>query len=266
MTRDYSGYVDPDYLDAAARLLLPSKLRTYELMELQEGHRVLDLGCGPASDTIALAGIVGETGRVVGVDADAEMVAEANERASAAELAGRVTHDHADAASLPFDDDSFDACRSERVFQHLPDPTAALAELIRVTRPGGRIVVLDTDYGSGSIATEFPEIERRLFEQYCSMMNGPFVARLLYRMFKAADLDDVTVEPAPFIIDDIDVFSTMFILDRGLREAEEAGRLTSDEIRRFRADLEQSAEIGGFLACANQLLVTGKKPLAAAGS
>ena len=143
MTRDYSGYVDPDYLDAAARLLLPSKLRTYELMELQEGHRVLDLGCGPASDTIALAGIVGETGRVVGVDADAEMVAEANERASAAELAGRVTHDHADAAFLPFDDDSFDACRSERVFQHLPDPTAALAELIRVTRPGGKVIVVD---------------------------------------------------------------------------------------------------------------------------
>lgn len=265
MSTDYSGYVDPDYLDVAARLLLPSKLRTYELMELQAGHRVLDLGCGPASDTIALAGIVGETGRVVGVDADAEMVAEANERASAAELAGRVTHEHADAADLPFDDGSFDSCRSERVFQHLPDPAAALAELIRVTRPGGRIVVLDTDYGAASIATELPEIERRLIEQYCSMMNGPFVARLLSRMFNAAGLDDVTVEPAPFIIDDFGVFSTVFLLDRGLREAEEAGRLSGDEVRRFRADLEQSAEIGGFLASVNQLLVSGRKPPAAAG-
>lgn len=266
MTRDYSGYVDPDYLDAATRLLLPSKLRTYELMGLQEGHRVLDLGCGPASDTIALAGIVGETGRVVGVDADAEMVAEANERATAAELAGRVTHEHADAADLPFDDDSFDSCRSERVFQHLPDPAAALAELIRVTRPGGRIVVLDTDYGAASIATELPEIERRLIEQYCSMMNGPFVARLLYRMFNGAGLDDVTVEPAPFIIDDIGVFSTVFLLDRGLGAAEESGRLTGDEVRRFRADLEQSAEVGGFLASVNQLLVSGRKPLDAARS
>jgi SAM-dependent methyltransferase len=266
MTQDYSGYVDPDYLDAAARLLLPSKLRTYELMELQEGHRVLDLGCGPASDTIALAGIVGETGRVVGADADVEMVAEANERASAAGLAGRVTHEHADAGSLPFDDDSFDSCRSERVFQHLPDPAAALAELIRVTRPGGRIVVLDTDYGAASIATELPEVERRLIEQYQSMMNGPFVARLLSRMFHGADLDDVAVEPAPFIIEDMGVASTVLLLDRGLREAEEAGRLTADEARNLRTDLEQSAETGGFLASVNQLLVSGRKPLAAAGS
>ncbi len=266
MSRDYSGYVDPDYLDLAARLLLPSKLRTYELMELQEGHRVLDLGCGPASDTIALAGMVGETGRVVGVDADDEMVHEANERANAAELAGRVTHEQADAASLPFDDDSFDSCRSERVFQHLPDPAAALAELIRVTRPGGRIVVLDTDYGSVSIASEFPEIERRLVEQYCSMMNGPFVARLLSRMFSGAHLDDVSVEPAPFIIENMGVFSTVFVLDRGLREAEETGRLSRDEARIFRTDLERSAEFGGFLASANQLLVSGRKPLAAATS
>lgn len=165
MATEYSGYVDPDYLDAAARLLLPAKLRTYDLMELEKGHRVLDLGCGPASDTIALAELVGESGRVVGVDADEDMVAEANERAGAAGLAGRVTHEHADAASLPVDDDSFDSCRSERVFQHLPDPSAGLEELIRVTRPGGRIVILDTDYASGSIATEFSEIERRLFEQ-----------------------------------------------------------------------------------------------------
>lgn len=266
MTQDYSGYVDPDYLDAAARLVLPAKLRTYELMELQEGHRVLDLGCGPASDTIALAEIVGETGRVVGVDADADMVAEANERASAAGLAETVTHEHTDATDLPFDDDAFDSCRSERVFQHLPDPAAALVEMIRVTRPGGRIVVLDSDYGSFSIASEFPEIERRLVAQYCSMMNGPFAARMLYRMFKSAHLDDVTVEPAPFIINDIGVFSTIFILDRGLGEAEESGRLTSDDVRRFRTDLEQSADVGGFLASANQLLVSGRKPLVAADS
>ncbi|MEM8621549.1 MAG: methyltransferase domain-containing protein [Actinomycetota bacterium] len=259
MPEDYSGYVDPDYLDASARVMLPSKLRTYELMELQEGHRVLDLGCGPASDTIALAETVGETGRVVGVDADADMVAEANERARAAELSERVTHEHADAASLPFEDDFFDACRSERVFQHLLDPAAALAELIRVTRPGGRIVVLDTDYGAASIATEFSEIERRLIDQYCAMMNGPFVARLLTRMFNSAGLDDVAVEPVPFVLDDIGAFSTMFLLDRVLREAVEAGRLSGDQVRRFRTDLEQSAEIGGFLASAHQLLVSGRK-------
>lgn len=263
MTTDYSGYVDPDYLDTASRLLSPAKRRTYELMALQEGHRVLDLGCGPGSDTIALAGLVGETGHVHGVDFDSEMVVEANERAHAAGVAAQVVHQQADAASLPFDDDFFDSCRSERVFQHLSDPAAGLAEMIRVTRPGGRIAVLDSDYGSISIASEFPEIERRLAEHYCSVMNSPFAARLVYRMFKGAGLDDVSVEAVPFIIDDVGVFSTVFLLDRSLREAEEAGRLTGDEVRQFRADLDQSAQIGGFLASVGQLLVSGRKPVSA---
>lgn len=265
MTTDYSGYVDPDYLDTASRLLSSAKRRTYELMEVHEGHRVLDLGCGPGSDTIALADLVGETGQVHGVDFDSEMVVEANERASAGGVAARVAHQHADAASLPFDDDFFDSCRSERVFQHLSDPAAGLAELIRVTRPGGRIVILDTDYGSISIASEFPRIERRLAEHYCTVMNNPFAARLLYRMFRVAGLDDVSVEALPFIIDDVRLFSTMFLLDRSLEQAEEAGRLTGDEVRRFRADLERSAEVGGFLASTGQLLVAGRKPVAATG-
>ena len=145
MGTDYSGYVDSAYLDVAAEMLSAAKRRTYELMEPQVGDRVLDLGCGPGSDTVTLAGFVGDEGQVHGVDFDPEMVEEANGRAKAAGLDERVLHRQADAAALPFDDDFFDACRSELVFQHLPDPATGLAEMTRVTRPGGRIVVLDTD-------------------------------------------------------------------------------------------------------------------------
>ena len=64
MAMDYSGHVDSTYLDMAAQILTAAKRRIYELMGLQVGHRVLDLGCGPASDTIALADLVRETGEV----------------------------------------------------------------------------------------------------------------------------------------------------------------------------------------------------------
>ena len=70
------GYVDPHYLDAMAELIKQHKQRTYTWMHLQPGHTVLDVGCGPGTDTLASAGLVGPTGRVVGVDADAVMVAE----------------------------------------------------------------------------------------------------------------------------------------------------------------------------------------------
>ena len=52
MAMDYSGYVNTDSLDLAAQILSAAKRQTYELMEVQAGHRVLDVGCGPGSDTI----------------------------------------------------------------------------------------------------------------------------------------------------------------------------------------------------------------------
>ena len=86
------GYVDADYLDTTTRLMAPSKQRSYELMHLEPGHRVLDVGCGPGSDTLAISNLVGPTGEVYGADYDAQMVAQANERAKAAGVSARVTH------------------------------------------------------------------------------------------------------------------------------------------------------------------------------
>ena len=262
MEKDYSGYVDSSYLDEQTRVLSAVKRRTYELMAVEVGHRVLDVGCGPGSDTLSLADLVGDSGEVYGVDFDPEMVDEAAKRATAADLRERVLHRQADAVALPFDDDFFDACRSERLFQHLSDPQRGLAEMIRVTRPGGRIVVLDGDYGSLSIGSAIPEVERRVVEQYRFMMNSPFAARSLYRWFKTADLDLVSFQVVPFSFDDLGVFSQTVLLDRVLREAQETGRITNDESSRFLADLERAAEIGGFFASAQFLLVSGRKQYA----
>jgi ubiquinone/menaquinone biosynthesis C-methylase UbiE len=79
------GYVDPHRLDILAERLKQFKQRTYALMSIQPGDAVLDVGCGPGTDTLILAGLVGPAGRAVGVDSDAAMIAEADRR-----RAGRV--------------------------------------------------------------------------------------------------------------------------------------------------------------------------------
>jgi ubiquinone/menaquinone biosynthesis C-methylase UbiE len=68
------GYVDADYLDTTTRLMAPSKRRSYELMHLEPGHRVLDVGCGPGSDTLAISNLVGPAGEGYDPVADLRML------------------------------------------------------------------------------------------------------------------------------------------------------------------------------------------------
>ena len=98
-------------------------------------ERALDVGTGAGALALALAPIVRE---VVGVDRVPELLALARERAPA-----NVTFVEGDAEHLPFDDGSFDLAGTLRTLHHVPRPELVLAELVRVTRPGGRLLVVD---------------------------------------------------------------------------------------------------------------------------
>lgn len=97
--------------------------------------RALDAGCGAGAFAFALAPLVRE---VVGVDVVAELLAEARKRAPA-----NVTFVEGDMTRLPFDPFSFDLSATHRTLHHVARPELAVAELARVTRPGGHVLVID---------------------------------------------------------------------------------------------------------------------------
>ena len=131
-------------------------------MHLEPDLRELDVGCGPGSDTLAISYLVGPAGEVYGVDYDVQMVVQANERALAAGVSARVIRRQAAATALSWQTDFFDASRSERMLQHLRGPDRAFAEMVRVTRPSGWVVVLESDWATFTIDSDEPELERRL--------------------------------------------------------------------------------------------------------
>jgi ubiquinone/menaquinone biosynthesis C-methylase UbiE len=101
------------------------------------GKIVLDLGCGYGGLMLAVAEMGAE--RVLGVDVSEERVAFARRRLQPAARAFPVL---ADAASLPFPDQSVDIIVSDSAIEHLHDLRAALREMVRVLRPGGRVYAL----------------------------------------------------------------------------------------------------------------------------
>jgi ubiquinone/menaquinone biosynthesis C-methylase UbiE len=99
------------------------------------GERALDVGTGAGALALALAPFVAE---VVGVDVEPELLSRARDRAPA-----NVTFSDADATALPFPDGSFDLAGTMRTLHHVHRPELAVAELARVTRLGGRVLVVD---------------------------------------------------------------------------------------------------------------------------
>ena len=111
-------------------------------LALRPGERVLDVGVGPGFLAAEMVGEVGADGVVAGIDVSETMLALAKGRDAAIEL--RV----GSAGSIPYPDASFDVAVSTQVLEYVADIPAALAELRRVVRPGGRILILDTDWDS----------------------------------------------------------------------------------------------------------------------
>ena len=253
-------YIDPHYLDAMAELIKQNKQRTYTWMHIQPGHSELDVGCGPGIDTIALAELVGPTGHVVGVDVDAAMIAEANRRAKQAGCCAWCRHLPVDAAALPLETGTFDSCRSERLFQHVHNPTGILAEMARVTKPGGWVVILDADHGTWSIDTPEVDIERRLVRVLAErMVNNGYAGRQLYGLFKRKQFADINVEIRPLYLTNYTQFRYGTQIDIIEREALADGYITEEELNRWQQNLEEAETTGTFFAHAAGVLVAGRK-------
>lgn len=135
-----------DNAQALARRLLEVWQHPIDWLNIPAGGVALDVGCGPGSITASLARAVGADGLALGVDVSEPMLARAV-RVQAGSQAGFL---RADAQRLPLRDNTVDAITSIAVLQLVPDPVAALGEMARVLKPGGRIALMVPTAGSAA--------------------------------------------------------------------------------------------------------------------
>jgi len=161
----------------------------YRSLRPQPGARILDAGCGTGMDVATLAARVQPGGSVLGLDRSERMVALARERH------GRVpgvSFSVGNVRAIPFPDAHFDAAFAMRTIQYLDDPLAAIRELVRVTKLGGRVAVVE---GAMSVMDlPMPELADRIMGQQWGVRSHSFAAEL-YRLLRAAGLVRVRVRP-----------------------------------------------------------------------
>jgi SAM-dependent methyltransferase len=183
------------YLETVAELpeILAWRAVADDLMAMGPGLRVLDAGCGLGDVARRLAAAVGPGGDVTAIDVSERMVDAARSRDAGA----GVTYEVADVTDLPYASGSFDRSRCERVLQHLTDPDAALAELVRVTAAGGMVCVLDSDWRSVAVDVDEPGLSGAVLAAMDTVSPQPDLGRTLRRRLVRAGLVDVEVRVHP---------------------------------------------------------------------
>jgi SAM-dependent methyltransferase len=172
-----AAYTTPDIAQQRAGVVAALALRP--------GERVLDVGVGPGFLAAEIAAVVGADGRVCGIDISSDMLALAGHRSPGADAA-QLELSAAGAESLPYPDASFDAVVSTQVLEYVPDVPAALAEIHRVLRAGGRALILDTDWDSLVWSTADEELMSRVLVAWREHLADPHLPRKLCRLLTDA--------------------------------------------------------------------------------
>ncbi|MEM9290610.1 MAG: methyltransferase domain-containing protein [Acidobacteriota bacterium] len=225
-------------------------------------QRWLDLGCGTGSETARLAS--GELpGTVIGADASLHMLARARRRPlPSPEGEKHPSVGAADARRLPFADGAFDGCRAERILQHLHDPGDAVAELARVCRPGGRVVVSEPDWGTMAVDVEDRDLARRVLGAMSERVPCGWIGRRLPALFRAAGLEIVAVEAHALSVEGYSSADGFFGIASGALRALEADLLSAVDTARWLAALEQREKESPLVASLTGFTVCGRRPVA----
>jgi SAM-dependent methyltransferase len=146
-------YIHGTHAEEQQRMVLMNSLLNRRMLPelgLRGGERVLDVGCGPGLFTREIARVVAPGGgRVIAVDRDAVQLAEARRQAAEAGEGRLVEFRQGEAARLPLEPGepgSFDLVHARFLLEHLRDPLAAVREMAKAARPGGRVILSDDDH------------------------------------------------------------------------------------------------------------------------
>lgn len=220
------------------------RAKALELAHPRLGEQVIDIGCGPGFLTADLGAGVGDGGSVLGIDQSDAMLALANRRC---EGHPGIRIESGDAVELKVDDGRFDLVVSTQVLEYVADIDRAVSEIARVLRPGGRAVLLATDWRSVAWHSSDDARMDRMLLAWEEHLAHPALPRTLGRRLADAGLRVMNIERHSILegAEDRTGYSAMLV---GAIGAFAAGRhgLTEEDASAWAKDQESLREHAAF--------------------
>ncbi len=248
--RTEATYVTSDVVEQRRRIL--------DALDLRPGERVLDIGSGPGFLAVEMAAAVGRGGHVRGVDVSDDMLRMARARQVPPDSAP-VEFARGGAEQLPVPDGDADVAVSTQVLEYVPDVPRALAEIRRALRPGGRVLILDTDWDSIVWHSSDEERMQRVLTAWEEHLIDPHLPRTLRSALAAASFEVAT----PWVLPLLNVGYRPDTYSGGALEIMQAyltGRDTipADEVRAWADDLRSLG--AGYFFSLNRYIFCAAKP------
>lgn len=246
------------FLDGFQRSLAAMIDTGIDALRIPAGGSVLDVGCGHGAAFERLAAKTGPTGRIAGLDASRTLLDEARRRCS--RMAMQVELHAGDAHRLPFADEIFDAARADRVLIFLRDPAAALDELVRVTRRGGRVVVTEADLGSAVVDAPDVEVTRAVLAAAGDALPHGWIGRRLRGLFVERGLVDLEVRMFGVQSTHLGEWSRRVGIEAAARRAVCLGRTSAGAVETWMAGLQERDRAGRFFAAGSFFMASATLP------
>lgn len=226
-------------------------------LDVQPGETVVSIGCGPGFEPAELAPVVGETGRVIGVDMSAPILALADRYC--AEFP-QVTLTQGTASALPVGDGHVDAIVAVQVFAYLEELDTAVAELYRSLRPGGRAAVYSTDWDNIVWHSSDPSRMDRVINAWTDVYANPYLGSQLTSYLHDAGLSVEAVEPNSILNTHLDETFAGFLIDLFRGHLTATDGFEPDDIEAWEHDLRDLEAAGETFFNLTQYLYHVRKP------
>jgi ubiquinone/menaquinone biosynthesis C-methylase UbiE len=144
--------------------------RTIEVIDPQPGEKIVDVGCGPGLLAHELAPAVGDTGRIIGADSSAAMLELAKKRCA---HLPNIEFVECDATDLEVDEASADLVTCTQVLLYVTDVEKALEEMFRILKPGGRVIIMETDWRGTVLHSYYEDLTEKIIEAWDRAVPSP---------------------------------------------------------------------------------------------
>jgi len=235
----------------------PGQAPLLEPAGIAEGQTVLDFGSGPGHLTRELARRTGPSGHVHGVDVNAAFVEKSQQSAAEEEISEHLTFHHVESgADIPLADASIDRVICKNVLEYVPDLASTLAEFHRVLRVGGRVHIIDSDWGFVVVEPWSPAKVTEFFDAAAPAFKEPNIGRKLPGALRETGFTDLSLQLQP--VADMSGAS-MILLQNMVSYVRACGLMEEERLTALLAELQTGIEKEKYLFILPQFLVTAKK-------